>query len=107
MSLDNLIVLENEEQWDELYNSDKKLVLDFTATWCGPCKLLTPVIKLLCEKFPNLTFVKIDVDEFDELVTTRNISCMPTVQFVHNKETKNTVEGLDVDTIVNLVNQFN
>ena len=106
MSLDNLIVLENDEQWDKLYNSDKKLVLDFTATWCGPCKLLSPVIKLLCEKFPNLTFVQIDVDEFEELVANREISCMPTIQFVHNKEIKNTVQGLDVDTIVNLVNKF-
>ena len=106
MSLDNLIILENDNQWDELYNSEKKLVIDFTASWCGPCKILSPVINLLSEKFNNITFVKIDVDEFEELVSNRNISCMPTIHFIHNKETINTIEGLDMNNIIKSIENF-
>ena len=107
MNLNNLIILENEDQWNKLYNSDQKLVLDFTATWCNPCKMIKPIIKALSEKCKNLTFVNIDVDKFEEIASDRNISCMPTVQLLHKKVTKNTVEGLNIESIINLVNEFN
>ena len=107
MNSKNLIILENIDQWNDLYKSDKKIIIDYSATWCGPCKLLLPVLKLLSDKFPDITFVKIDVDDFEELCMENEISCMPTIHFMHNKEIKHIVEGLDLEKIVNLTENFN
>ncbi|CAK7346303.1 unnamed protein product [Dovyalis caffra] len=42
------------------------IVVDFTAAWCGPCKLIAPAVENLAKKLPNVTFLKVDVDELKE-----------------------------------------
>ena len=106
MSNENLIELTNIDEWNKLYESDKKIVVDYSATWCGPCKLLLPVLKLLSEKYPDITFIKIDVDEFEEHCMDWEISCMPTIHFIHKKEKKLTIEGLDIENLVTSIEKF-
>merc|ERR1712070_104838 len=60
---------------------DKLVVVDFTATWCGPCQRIAPVFVTLAEEFPDVVFVKVDVDDNDETAQACGISCMPTFQF--------------------------
>merc|ERR1712170_64340 len=55
----------------------KNIIIDFTATWCGPCKMIGPTFVQLSDEFPNLVFVKIDVDEADELAALCGVSAMP------------------------------
>ena len=94
-----LITLENNVEWDSLYNSDKKLVVDFTATWCGPCQHIAPMFKDLSDEFKDLTFIKVDVDKFEDIVTDMNISCMPTFHFIYNQKILNTLSGADEDEL--------
>uniref|UniRef100_A0A3Q0RYL9 Thioredoxin domain-containing protein n=1 Tax=Amphilophus citrinellus TaxID=61819 RepID=A0A3Q0RYL9_AMPCI len=63
----------------------KLVVVDFTATWCGPCKQIAP--KYLMAEDPansNVIFLKVDVDEAEDVSSFCKISCMPTFQFYKN-----------------------
>ena len=70
---------------EELIDS-KKVIIDFTASWCGPCRRIAPHFKNFEAEYPNITFFKIDVDEHRELAEQFSISAMPT--FVILQRTK-------------------
>ena len=72
------------------------VVIDFFATWCGPCKRIAPTYEKLAEAFPNIAFLKVDVDESGELVNMFNISAMPTFVFLKNGKEILRVEGADM-----------
>lgn len=74
----------------------EKVILYFTASWCGPCKLISPVVEELAngeEYKDKILFVKIDVDEYETVSEQADIKCMPTFQFYINGEKKDTLEG--------------
>lgn len=72
------------------------VVIDFFATWCGPCKRIAPTYEKLAEAFTNVTFLKVDVDESAELTNEYNISAMPTFVFLKNGKEVKRVEGADM-----------
>ncbi len=70
----------DKEKFDELLKGDKPVVCDFFATWCGPCKMLAPVMDKCSEKFADkAVFVKVDVDECFELAARYGIMSIPLV----------------------------
>ena len=73
-----LVHLENAEQFREIIKSGTVL-LDFFATWCGPCKMLTPELEKFAEKHPEITVLKIDVDEYGEIAAIFNVNAVPTL----------------------------
>uniref|UniRef100_A0A8C5LRJ5 Thioredoxin n=1 Tax=Leptobrachium leishanense TaxID=445787 RepID=A0A8C5LRJ5_9ANUR len=64
---------------------DQLVVIDFTATWCGPCKMIAPFFQHLSEKYKEVIFLKVDVDDAQEVAALCEIKCMPTFQFYKNK----------------------
>ena len=72
------------------------VIIDFFATWCGPCKRIAPTYEKLAEAFTNVTFLKVDVDEAPELTNEYNISAMPTFVFLKNGKEVKRVEGADM-----------
>jgi len=62
-------------------NTDKLVVVDFTATWCGPCQKIAPVFAKLAEEMTDVVFVKVDVDENEDTASACGIQAMPTFQF--------------------------
>ncbi|KAJ1639531.1 thioredoxin [Pavlovales sp. CCMP2436] len=61
----------------------KLVVIDFTATWCGPCKAIAPIVEQLGER-DDIVVVKVDVDDNSETAAACGISSMPTFQFYKN-----------------------
>jgi len=93
-----LHILDNTEvTLEQLVNQNfEKVILYFTATWCGPCKLISPVVEELAngeEYKDKVLFVKIDVDEYESVSEEADIKCMPTFQFYKQGEKKDTLEG--------------
>ncbi len=66
--------------FSKLINSDKPILIDFHATWCGPCKTLSPIIQEVKEEFGDkIRVIKIDVDKNTELTKKLEIMSMPTM----------------------------
>lgn len=73
------------------------VVIDFFATWCGPCKRIAPVFESLAEKLSSrIVFLKVDVDEAPELLDLYDVSVMPTFLFLKDGKLVRRVEGADL-----------
>ncbi len=64
---------------DEVMQSDKPVLVDFWATWCGPCRMLGPVIKQIAEENPDIKVCKVNVDDERQLAMQFNVTSIPTV----------------------------
>lgn len=69
------------EQLIEKQNNGEKIVVDFFATWCGPCKALIPILESIEPEHQGVTFVKMDVDQNKDLALSLGIRTVPTVIF--------------------------
>ena len=77
----------NTEKFDELLKGDKPLVCDFFATWCGPCKMLAPVMDEVSKDYEDkAVFVKVDIDENMPLAARYGIMSIPLVAIFKNGE---------------------
>ena len=85
------ITLENFEQ--EVMKSDKPVLLDFWATWCGPCRMVSPVIDEIAEERSDIKVGKINVDEQMELAAKYGVMSIPTLMVIKNGEVSNQSVG--------------
>ena len=82
------------ENFESLKNGQQPLVVDFWATWCGPCRMIAPVIAELAEKYDGQIVVgKCDVEENDELAAEFGIRNIPTILFFKNGDVVDKMVG--------------
>lgn len=79
---------------DEVINSDKPVILDFWAEWCGPCKMYSPVIEELSDELTDVKVGKINIDEEFELSQKFKVMSIPTTIVIENGEMKNKAVGV-------------
>ena len=77
--------LENPSEYNDLIKSDELVVVDFYADWCGPCKMMGPVLDEI-SKEKDVTIIKVNVDEFQDLSREHGIMSIPTLFLYHNGE---------------------
>ena len=91
-----IIHLTNENQFKELIKEDK-ILIDFFATWCGPCKMLAPVLE---KAESELSVVKVDTDEFEELARSYGVMSIPTLVLLEKgKEVKRNIGFIDKNNL--------
>lgn len=78
----------------EVLQADKLVVMDFWASWCGPCMMLKPIFEELSGELPKVKFCKLDVDEERELAIEYGIESIPTLLFFKNGKVVHKLIGL-------------
>lgn len=87
--------IENEAAFDELINRETLLVVDCTATWCGPCKMVAPLMDQLAEAYSDKAKVcKLDLDSNQAVAKRFNIRSIPAVMFFKGGELMETLVGV-------------
>jgi len=76
------------EQWkQQVLNSDKPVFVDFWAEWCGPCRMISPIVEELSKEYEGkVNFVKVNVDQNRDLASKYNILSIPTLAIFRNGE---------------------
>ncbi|XP_042020380.1 thioredoxin O2, mitochondrial-like [Salvia splendens] len=100
-----VVSIESEEQFnDSIRKAEEEsqpAIFYFTAAWCGPCRLLSPMIGQLTQKYPHVTTYKIDIDKkgIENAVSKSNIHSVPTLHFFQNGKKAGEVIGADVELL--------
>ena len=89
----SVLEIKDNEFDDKIKTTKGKVLVDCYATWCGPCKMLSPIIDELASSYEGCTFYKIDVDEAEEVSTKYNIMSIPTLLLFENGELKKKISG--------------
>lgn len=94
MANEKVIVLTSENFEKEVLQSAKPVLVDFWASWCGPCRMLAPVIDELAEENDGIKVCKVNVDEQEELAAAFGIMSIPTVLAFKNGKAINQAVGV-------------
>lgn len=78
---------------EEVMNSDKPVLIDFWATWCGPCRMLSPVVADIAETHPEIKVGKVNVDEEPELAAAFNVASIPMLVLIKDGKLVNQSVG--------------
>ena len=77
----------------DVLQSAKPVVIDFWATWCGPCQMLAPVVQELAAEMPDVTFCKVNVDDERELAMSAGIESIPTLLVIQDGKVRTRLVG--------------
>ena len=89
------------KELNEVVNNNKKVLVDVYATWCGPCKMLAPIVNKVSEDVSDLTVVKIDIDENEDIAAKYGVEAIPTLLVFNNGELVNKNVGFIPENKVN------
>lgn len=93
-----------KENFNELITD--KAIVDFYATWCGPCKMLSPVFESVSEEIKDTKFIKVDVDKFEELCRNYKVMSVPTlILFENGKEVKRKIGFISKEQLIKFINE--
>lgn len=84
-----------ESEFETLLKTENLLVVDFTATWCGPCRVVAPLMEQLAQEYPEqIKVIKIDVDKDKPLAKKYEVRSIPAVLYFKNGELVETIKGV-------------
>ena len=78
---------------EEVLNSEKPVLVDFWASWCGPCRMVVPIVEKIAEEYPEYKVVKVNVDEEPELAAQFEVMSIPSLMIFKNGKLVNKSVG--------------
>ena len=93
----------NMAEFNSEINCPKLTVVDFFATWCGPCKAIAPFIEEMAVKYPDVKFIKVDVDQAKDVAAACSISAMPTFHYYVKGQQIDMLKGASSEKIESLI----
>lgn len=108
MEINEIQKINDKQKFDEIIqNSKVPVFVKFTASWCGPCKMMIPVIEKLASELTNVKFLEIDVDDSDGLSERYFVSSIPTMMiFKDGQKMNETVGALPYDKLKSFIQQY-
>ena len=95
-----------KENYDSVISTDKPVLLDFFAQWCGPCKMMAPIIDKIADEHPEYVVGKIDVDDEPELAEAFGIMSIPTLVVMKNSEVKKqSIGAIPEDQVLTMLSE--
>ena len=91
------------DDFNNILQKHNKVIVDFFAIWCGPCKQISPFFLEQSTKYPDVTFCKVDIEKNEEIANKYNIQSLPTFMTFKNGEMVNQSKGASTDNIIKLV----
>ena len=90
-----IIEIKNTKEFEkEVLNEEEIVIVDFYATWCKPCKIMTTIIEEIASEHTEIKFVKVDIDRNEELAIKYNVMSIPTIMIMKNGEVSKTFVGV-------------
>ena len=101
-----MAIIATNTSFDSLLEGEKLVIVDFWATWCGPCRMLSPLLDEVEEEMSDkITVVKVNVDDADEIAMRYRIMSIPTLLFFKNCQVVDkTVGAMPKSTLVDKIN---
>ena len=87
------VIKVTKENFEEVKNSEKTVLLDFYADWCGPCRMVSPLVDEIAEEHPEYLVGKINVDDDPELAEKFGVASIPNLVVLKNGEVANQTAG--------------
>ncbi|MDD4716097.1 MAG: thioredoxin [Oscillospiraceae bacterium] len=88
------LIITKENFQKEVIESDKPVLLDFWAPWCGPCRMVSPMVDSIGDEIKNVKVGKVNVDEQPELASTFKVMSIPTLAVIKDGKVVNTSVGV-------------
>lgn len=90
-----IMIINGQEEYEEIVLNNKgKVIIDFYADWCGPCKMLSPILEEISNENEDITVYKVNIEDNQELATKFMITSIPTLVLMNNGAQLNTLVGL-------------
>ncbi|XP_008807864.2 thioredoxin H2-1 [Phoenix dactylifera] len=106
----HVLAIHSKDAWNDHSqshgDSSKLMVIDFSASWCGPCRFMEPVFNAMAAKYTDVVFVKIDVDELSEVAQQWRVQAMPTFVLVKGGGEVGRVVGSKKDELDKKIEQL-
>ena len=87
------VIKANKDNFESIKNSDKPVLLDFYADWCGPCRMVSPIVDEIAEERDDIIVAKINVDEENDLASEFGVFSIPTLVVLKNGKVANQAMG--------------
>lgn len=101
-----MLEITDQKEYTEIITDNELVFIDFHAQWCGPCKRIAPYIEELSDIFDHIKFVKVDVDQMEELQNQFKISAMPTFVLLKNGKEQTRIVGCDKDKLKQMLKEY-